>query len=285
MTQWVTTRDRNLEAEERNRVLWDELAPVHLAAYGSVQKLRRGEPVLDDVELKEVGDVAGKRLLHLQCHIGTDSLAWARRGARVTGVDFSPASIACARELARELGIDARFIRSSIFDLPDALDERFDIIYTSRGVLCWLRDLPRWGQVIAHFLRPGGVAYVLDTHPVCDMLEENEAGELNIVRSYFHQSEPTVWDDEEGDYADPSFVPQHPSYEWYWSVGDIINALLDAGLQLEFFNEHDAMFFQRFPSMITDDGEMYHLPAYEGLLPLTFSLRARKGATGQRSRS
>jgi len=263
------------QAEEANRALWDEMARVHIRAYTEVQLLQDGQEILDEIELREVGDVRDKRLLHLQCHIGTDTLAWARHGAVVTGVDFSAEAIACAEALRDELGLAARFIRSNVYDLPDVLSEQFDIVYTSRGVLCWLRDLDKWSRVIAHFLNPAGVFYLMESHPILNALEECAPGVLSFVRSYFHHPEPTRWDAGGPDYADPTHRLQHPAHEWDWALSDVLNAVVGAGLRIEFLNEYDREFFRRFPSM-TGDGRWYRLPQYAGMVPLLFTLRARK---------
>ena len=172
-------------AEHSNRAYWDEIAPVHARAYREIDLLRNGEAILDEIELREVGEVEGKTLLHLQCHIGTDTLAWARRGAIVTGVDFSPQSIALARQLQKELGLRATLICANLYELPGVLDQRFDVVYTSRGVLCWLRDLQEWARIIAHFLKPGGIFYIMESHPTCHTFERAEDGELRIDR--YHQ--------------------------------------------------------------------------------------------------
>lgn len=263
-------------AEQKNRAHWDELAPVHARAYREVDLLKRGEPVLDEIELRDVGDVEGKSLLHLQCHIGTDTLAWARRGAVVTGVDFSSESIAVARQLQGELGLEATFICANIYDLPAVLDQQFDVVYTSRGVLCWLRDLEEWGRIIARFLKPGGIFYIMEAHPFCYTFERDDDGELRLTYPYFHSPEPTVWDDLDGDYADGTYIPQHPSYEWQWSLDDIFGALLKAGLQIERFNEYERLFFKLFPGMVEGPARWYRLPEYAGRLPLLFTLRARR---------
>jgi len=213
-------------AETNNQQLWYELAPVHLKAYREVAMLRQGGTALDEIELREMGAVSGKTLLHLQCHIGTDTLSWARQGAIVTGVDFSAVSIACARQLQQELQLNATFVQANVYDLPTIVHDRFDIVYTSRGVLCWLRDLDRWAEIVAHFLKPEGIFYIMESHPILNMLEEVAPGELTITFPYFHRLQPTLWDDQEPDYADETFFPQHASYEWDWSLSDILNALL-----------------------------------------------------------
>lgn len=264
------------QAESRNRAMWDELAPIHLQAYNEVALLRKGEEILDEIELREVGDVRGKTMLHLQCHIGSDTLAWARHGAIVTGVDFSSTSLACATQLADELKLPATFIHSNIYGLRTVHEGQYDVVYTSKGVLCWLKDLSEWGRIIAHYLRPGGVFYLMETHPTIMALEEMETGDLAFTYSYFHKEIPTEWAPGDADYADKNYIRKNGSAEWEWSVSDIVNALIEAGLQLEFLNEYEKLFFQLFPSMTSEDGGWYHLPQYAGKLPLLLTLRARK---------
>lgn len=268
--------EKQRRAEESNRALWDEMAHVHVRAYPEVDLLRQGREILDATELHDIGDVRGKRLLHLQCHIGTDTLAWARHGAIVTGVDFSPMAIAYAERLRAELGLEARFIETSIYDLPSLLSERFDIVYTSRGVLCWLRDLDAWAQVIAGFLVSDGVFYMMESHPILNALEEESPGVLTFAHPYFHLPEPTRFEAGDFDYADPNHRLQHPSHEWAWGMGDILSALIKAGLQIEALDEYDRLFFQGYPCMTSEDGRWYRLPQYGCMVPLMFSLRARK---------
>jgi len=270
------TQDTFERAEKGNQALWDEIAPIHARAYEEVELLRKGEIVLDEIELQEIGPVAGKTLLHLQCHIGTDTLSWVRQGAIVTGVDFSAESLACARQLQTELQLDARFIHANVYDLRTVLDDQFDIVYTSRGVLCWLRDLGEWARIVAHFLKPHGIFYMMESHPIGNVFEEISPGELTVVYPYFHKPEPTLWDDQFPDYADGSYIPQHPAYEWDWSLSDILSALLEAGLRLETFHEYDRLFFKRFPSMENCSERWYGYPKYAGKLPWIFTVKASK---------
>ncbi|MFH1219238.1 MAG: methyltransferase [Candidatus Eisenbacteria bacterium] len=263
-------------AERSNRELWDELAPVHARSYREVAILKEGGIALDEIELEEMGDVRGKTLLHLQCHIGTDTLSWVRQGARVTGVDFSADSIAIAKRLGRELQLDATFLRASVYELPEVLHEQFDIVYTSRGVLCWLRDLDKWGRIIAQFLKPGGIFYIMESHPICNIFDDRKPGELAITLPYFHGSAPAFWEADTPDYADGTYIPRHPAYEWQWSLSDILNALLKAGLHLESFKEYERLFFKRFPEMVSCSERWYCFPRYGGKLPLMFTLKARK---------
>ncbi|MGH2730144.1 MAG: class I SAM-dependent methyltransferase, partial [Actinomycetota bacterium] len=161
------------EYTKLNRDLWDELASIHAASdFYDVADFKAGGIHLGDHEVKEVGDVRGKDLLHLMCHIGVDTLSWARLGARVTGADLSEESISTARALAREVGIDATFVASDVYDLPSNLDGEFDIVYMSRGVLGWLPNLAKLGRVVAGFLRAGGTFYISEIHPLAQVFDD-----------------------------------------------------------------------------------------------------------------
>jgi SAM-dependent methyltransferase len=263
-------------AEQTNQERWDELAPVHLASYREVEILRQGGIALDEIELREIGEVRGKTLLHLQCHIGTDTLSWARQGAIVTGVDFSGQSIACARQLQQELQLEATFLQCNVYDVRAVLHQPFDIVYTSRGVLCWLSDLQEWGRIVADMLKPGGTFYLMESHPILNIFDDAQPGPLSIIYRYFHVPQPTLWDEANPDYADDEYICDGPSYEWDWSVSDIVNAVIKAGLQLEFINEYERLFWKRFPGMVEERERWYWFPEYEGKLPLLFTLRATK---------
>ena len=156
--------DKQLQVNRRN---WNERTPVHAASdFYDVEGFKAGRITLRDLERREVGEVSGKTLLHLQCHFGLDTMSWARLGAKPTGVDFSDAAIDLARSLNDELGLGVRFIHSNIYDLPGVLDEQFDIVFTSYGVLCWLPDLDDWARVASNHLKPGGVFYIAEFHPL-----------------------------------------------------------------------------------------------------------------------
>lgn len=273
---------RDPDSEGINLRHWEEIAEVHLRSY-DIEPLLAGGHGLDAIQVTEMGDVRGKTLLHLQCHIGTDTLSWARLGARVTGVDFSPASLRAAADLAARTGLPARFVESSLYDLPARLPETFDIVYTSTGVLCWLSDLDEWGRIIADHLKPGGVFYMLESHPFLNVFDD-EADGLSVEASYFHSEEPRLWPGDHPDYADPGYLVKTGSAEWTWSMGDILNALLKAGLTLEFLHEYDAIPWKALPCMIPSDrAGFYRLPPGRDLLPLVFTLRARRPDTGRSS--
>jgi SAM-dependent methyltransferase len=261
---------------EGNRALWDEWADLHAgSAFYDVEGFKRGGVRLAAYEIEEVGDVSGADLLHLQCHFGIDTLSWARLGARVTGVDFSPCAIALARALAAEVGIDVRFVEASIDELPTRLDGRFDVVYTSRGVLGWLRDLDASARTIAHFLQPGGVFYVTEIHPVAQVFDDAPGvRELRLRYPYFPRAEPLVLP-VHGSYAEShADVSATTEYGWVHSLGEIISAVCDAGLRVELLHELPFCDWE-LPFLDRAADGTWRLPAgQEGELPLFFSLRA-----------
>jgi SAM-dependent methyltransferase len=258
-----------------NRALWDEWTAIHqTSSFYDLEGFKRGGSRLRDYEVEEVGDVAGKSLLHLQCHFGIDTLSWARLGARVTGADFSDRAIELARSLAAELGVDATFVRSDLEDLPAFMDGQFDVVYTSRGVLGWLPDLERWAGVVAHFLRPGGVFYVTEIHPVAQAFAEEP--ELRLGYPYFPRREPLALP-VQGSYADPSAQVRQPvEYGWVHSMGEIVSAVAGAGLRIQFLHEFPFVEWP-VPFLVRHDDGTWRLPPDAGgELPLFFSLRATR---------
>ena len=266
---------KNSDAEKHNQEYWDEIAPFHYNSYG-LDKLKKGKSRIEDVQKKDLYPVAGKELLHLQCHIGSDSVSLALDGANVTGVDFSEQSIKIAQKLNDECGTDVSYIHSNIYDLPQVLTKQFDIVYTSKGVLAWLKDIRRWAGIVSHFLKPGGIFYILEIHPVKFLFDDTLENELKIKYSYFHYTEPLTWDDDYPDYADKTYVPKSRSYEWNWSISDIVTAILDPGLNIISLKEYDSLFYNGHPGMVKDSNGWWYLPKYKNMIPFTFSLKAEK---------
>lgn len=262
-----------------NRCLWDARAAVHVgSSFYDVAGFRSGRNTLHDLEREEVGEVAGRSLLHLQCHFGLDTLSWARLGARVTGVDFSPVAIAEARRLAAEVEVEARFIESEIYALPEVLDGTFDVVFTSYGALCWMPDITRWAEVAASFVRQGGFLYVAEMHPAAMTLsDEPGIRDLRIAYPYWTGNVPLRFE-EEGTYADYDAPIKLPEYVWSHGLGDIVSGLIDAGLVLEFLHEHDRTVYQQLPFMRRGADGWWRLPTHMPALPLLFSLRASRPA-------
>ena len=260
---------------EANREFWDELAPIHAASeYYDVESFRAGASTLTPLERDEVGDVAGKRLLHLQCHFGLDTLSWARLGAEVTGVDFSERAIEIARGLAVELDVDARFVCANVLELPSKLSGTFDVVFASYGVLVWIPDVKRWAEVAATFLAPGGFLYLADGHPLARTLTERD-GRLELEGDYFGPSAERVF--RAGSYAVPDAVLSTPtSFEWWHTLGDVVTAIAGTGLTLEFVREHPVSPSRYFDSMRQGDDGLWRLPGDAPSIPLVLSLRASK---------
>ncbi len=257
-----------------NRELWDGWTRIHVRSeFYDVEGFKAGRRPLDPLMREVVGDVAGKSLLHLQCHFGLDTLAWARLGAKVTGVDFSEEGISAARALNNELGLDARFICSNIYDLPDVLSEKFDIVFTSYGVLPWLPDISKWGQVVGHFLKPGGRFFIVEAHPFIWIFDDDNATDLCIAYDYFHADAPLVFQ-VQGSYADRNADYEHVEYSWNHSLSDILNALIAAGLRIDELREYPFIAWKNFPFMERDTEGWWRLPKHFKEIPLMFSVRA-----------
>ncbi|XVH31663.1 class I SAM-dependent methyltransferase [Haloferacaceae archaeon DSL9] len=267
---------------EENREHWEELAAHHPDTdYYDVEGFIDGGCTLDPIEPEEVGDVEGKSLLHLQCHFGLDTLSWARRGARVAGVDISGTAVETARELSAEAGLAdrSRFVRSDIYDVANApalADERFDVVYTSFGVLFWLPDLDGWAETIARFVRPGGTFYLADHHPFTNALDDASTGDtLRIGVPYFR--ERISYDaTETGGYAgiDPGELEHGPTHGWSHSLGEVVTALARAGLRIEFLHEYPWSTYRAVEAMEAREDGRYVLPETKHDLPFVFTLRA-----------
>ncbi|SFK85384.1 Methyltransferase domain-containing protein [Halogranum rubrum] len=276
-----------------NRDHWDELAELHPGTdFYDVESFVGGETSLMDLEREELADVVGDEtsLLHLQCHFGMDTLSWAREGATVTGVDFSPKAIETARELRDEVGISerrARFVESDVYELPETLDDEFDahgdgavrdfdVVFTSYGALVWLPDLDRWADVVTHFLKPGGTVYLAEIHPFFAMSEAvGDDGWIQLPYAYAND-EPMPYETDEGSYADEDAdLSKQTIYEWNHGVGDIVTALVGAGLDIKYVHEFPKSCYKRFDGMVEGDDGWWRLPDGPEI-PMTLSVRATK---------
>ncbi|MBD3191228.1 MAG: methyltransferase domain-containing protein [Candidatus Heimdallarchaeota archaeon] len=262
-----------------NRKLWDEFAKLHFQTENeeyNVKAFLQGETTLKPYELEEMGDVQGKTLLHLQCHFGLDTLSWAREGAIVTGIDFSGEAIKFAKFLTKEVDLKANFIQTNLYDLPDILSEQFDIIYTSIGVLCWLNDLKRWAEIIAHFLKPEGFFYIAESHPFSHVFDNEHKTELQLKYDYFHNPEPMEFI-ADGSYArDDVKIKPHIEYEWSHSLSEIINSLISAGLKIDFLHEYPFSPMNPYPFAEQGADGYYRLKNQKAEIPLFFTLKATK---------
>ncbi|MEA2486788.1 MAG: hypothetical protein QOF16_442 [Actinomycetota bacterium] len=258
---------------DTNRAVWDEWTKRGATpGFQKIERFAAGDEILQAFEIDEVGEVKGKSLLHLQCHFGLDTLAWARRGAVVTGIDFSDEAIELASKLAADFGLpDARFISSDVLSLPDELDETFDIVYTSFGVLAWLSDLDRWAHVVAHFLKPGGTFYIAEYHPFPLLFDESSPRfDATLRNPYFRPDDAVAYSgaDEGGEFT---------VYGWPYTLGDVVTSIAAAGLRVEFLHEFPFSESPHVAYLVESGDGTWRMPQeVSGELPLVFSLRATK---------
>jgi len=274
-------------AYAHNEAFWDEVTPVHAASdYYRLAEFKRGDDVLHDFIVEEVGDVSGLSMLHLQCHFGLDSLNWARMGAVVTGVDISGASVQRAQDLSSELDIPATFLQANVLEMGDRFDGQFDRVFTSIGALCWIGDLATWGQAIAQALKPGGVFYIAEFHPIMDTLQQS----MPITNSsaaypqypYFGDGVPLRFDPEgdDSDYAEASFTSEETTFEWFHPISEVIESLISAGLTIDTFREYPFVTYKARQGMIQGDDGLWRLPPEVIPLPLMFTVSASRPAPG-----
>jgi 2-polyprenyl-3-methyl-5-hydroxy-6-metoxy-1,4-benzoquinol methylase len=259
----------------KNRDHWDELVPIHVNTdfYG-VDGFIAGENKLNQLEMGEVGPVDGKNLLHLQCHFGLDTLSWARLGAHVTGMDYSEAGIQAAKELAERCQLDARFVCCNLYDLPQNLLGQYDIVYTSYGVLAWLPDIPSWAQIAASYVKPGGFFYIAEFHPFA-MVFDDESKELQYRYPYFEQKARRY--EVKGSYADADAETKiNEEFGWDHPIGEIVTALIESGLRIEFLHEFPYSVYQQLPILEPDGQGKWCFPKGQQPIPLIFSIKAYK---------
>lgn len=260
-----------------NQSLWDKKVEPHTKSdFYQLEAFKKGWNSLRHIEMNALADeVQGKSMLHLQCHFGQDSLAWSRLGAKVTGIDFSENAIAQAQQLNDELGLDAKFIHSNVYDVRKHIQEQFDIVFTSYGVLAWLPNLDKWAKVIADSLKPNGVFYIVEFHPSLLIYDLEQTENLKIKYDYFHNSTP----DEEiisSTYAEDNANLQHQEFTWSHSMSEIITPLLKLGLVLEQFNEYPYSTWDCFPNLHKTAEQKFVFRNLNKSLPHTFELRMRK---------
>ena len=267
------------EHRTANRANWDSRVDIHVGSddYGIASFISDPSHLSGVVryDMVKLGDVSGKRLLHLQCHIGTDTISWARLGATVTGSDLSEKSIEAARRLSDDSGTPGRFVVSELYDTPDVLDEKFDIVYTGVGAICWLPDIRGWAEVVAGFLEPGGTFYMREGHPMMWALDWEDPEDLRVTASYFETVEPES-DEEQETYAGEGVVTSPLSYGWNHGIGETLDALIQSGLRIDRVEEYDECEWQGLPMMIMEKDGLWRLPDRRDRLPLMWSVLATK---------
>lgn len=249
-----------------NKEAWDKRTNVHVdSKFYDIESFKNGHSSLNSVELEQVGNVVGKKLLHLQCHFGQDTLSWARLGASVTGVDLSTEAIEQANKLNLELGLEATFIASDIYQFGRESTEKFDIVFTSYGVLCWLPNLTLWAETIANSLVQGGEFHLVEFHAFNDLLSGY---------SYFPRIEPDV--EEEGTYTENCDGTKTKVVTWAHSLSEVISALINAGLRIELFKEFPYSPYNCFDGLEYVAEQGYQMRHKGHQVPLLYSIKARK---------
>lgn len=249
-----------------NRTAWDARTAVHVeSTFYDVPGFLSGQTSLREIELRELPDVSGKTLLHLQCHFGLDSLSWARLGANVTGVDLSPAAIEQARALSNKTGIAATFVCEDVYTFGESTTARYDVVFTSYGTVCWLPDIERWARAVANCLESGGVFYMAEFHPVVDLV---------TGYSYFHQEHPDVED--ESTYTENSGSDVTTVAVWSHPLGTVITALIAAGIQIVHVHEFPFSPYDCFTGLVERDPGRFRLDHGGQDVPLVYSIKGIK---------
>jgi SAM-dependent methyltransferase len=266
-----------------NLANWNERAPVHAAsAHYAFDRFIADPGYLSAVvrfDLPRLGDISRLRGIHLQCHVGTDTISLHRLGVRMTGLDFSAAALHEARGLAGRSGAAVDFVQADVYDAPSVLGAGgFDLVFTGIGALCWLADVRRWAQVVADLLRPGGRLFLREGHPMMWALDDaRRDGLLAVEYAYFERPEPLVWEDS-GTYVETDrTIVNNITHSWNHGLGEIVTALAGAGLDLTMLEEHDSAPWNAFPSMsVQGEDDQWRLADRPWRLPQTYTLQARK---------
>ena len=266
---------------EANRSNWNERADIHIkdeTGFYAIDRLVAGEPVLTPIERQELPALAGKRVAHFQCHIGTDTLSLKLLGAaEVVGLDFSPKAVAHARELAERAGLEAQFVEGSVYDAPALLGGDFDLVFTSWGTIGWLDDMARWAAAIAGVLKPGGQLYFADSHPFVLPFDDEAGGAPTLLYDYeTPQEQPLQFDTDTTYNLSDERIGSTRTYEWSHSMSRVLNALIGAGLTIRVVNEHEAVPWQRFGIMTMGADRLWRLPKEHVRIPLAWSILAEK---------
>jgi len=257
---------------ETNRETWNKKVDIHAKSdFYDLENFKKGASSLKPYELNALGDVKGKSLLHLQCHFGQDTLSWSRLGAKCTGVDLSEKGIALAKQLNTELQLDAEFICCNVLETSEHITEKFDLIFTSYGVIGWLPDLQPWANMIAERLEKGGSFYMVEFHPIVWMFDYLQ--QPAPLRYAYHQKE-VIYEEYQGTYADMNANIVSKEFAWNHGLGQIISSLATAGLTIEYLNEYDESPYEIFPNLIKTPKEMF--VTKDRLYPLVFEIKATK---------
>ncbi len=257
---------------EVNKDAWNKRTIVNkTSAFYDVESFKQGKSSLNKLEFKALGNVEEKSLLHLQCHFGMDTLSWAREGAVVTGIDLSDEAINTAKQLSHELSIPAEFICCNVYDVLQHIHKQYDIVFTSYGVIGWLPDLDKWAAIISKALKPGGIFFLAEFHPVIWMFDDN----FQYIKYAYH-NEAVIKETQTGTYADRNADIRYEEYSWNHSLSEVINALLDHGLSIQQFEELNYSYYNCFNNTIQGNDGYWRIKGLENKIPMMYAVKAIK---------
>jgi SAM-dependent methyltransferase len=255
-----------------NKNTWNNKTEVHIASeFYDMKGFLDGKSTLNSIELVLLGDISNKKILHLQCHFGQDTMTFARMGAQATGIDFSEKAIEKSTEFSKQLNLDTSFICCDIYEAPKYLKDQFDIVFTSYGTIGWLPDLDKWAKVVSQFLKPGGQFIMADFHPVVWMYD-NDFKE--VFYSYFN-IEPII-EDESGTYADRYSKIEAKTITWNHPISETLNALITNGIELNSFNEYDYSPYNCFNNTEEFEPNKFRIKTFENKIPMVYSIKGTK---------
>jgi len=257
---------------EINKQSWNNRVDSHLKSdFYDIDGFLKGKSSLNEIELELLGNINGKSILHLQCHFGQDTISLSRLGANVTGADLSDRSIDNAKRLAKETNTDPLFICCDIYDLPNHLEEQFDIVFTSYGTITWLPDLDKWAALISNFLKPNGKFIFAEFHPVVWMFDDNFE---KIDYNYFNSG--AIIETETGTYADKNAQIEQEYICWNHSMSEVVNSLIKNGLEIKVLNEFDYSPYNCFNKMVEFEPNKYRIEHLDNKIPMVYAIEAKK---------
>jgi len=264
-----------MKAEENyisiNKESWNKRTDAHLTSdFYDVEGFLKGKNSLNSIELDLLGDVKNKKILHLQCHFGQDSLSLARMGAKVTGVDLSDKAIAAGKDLGAKMDLDVTFIACDLYDLPNHLDDTFDLVFTSYGTIGWLPDLDKWADLIQRYLKPGGHFVMAEFHPVVWMFDDD----FKFVK-YKYSKAGAIIENEEGTYADKSAAIQQDYVSWNHGLAEVFMALISRGIHLQNFYEFDYSPYDCFDHLVEFESGKYRIKHLDDKIPMVYAIKGR----------
>jgi len=255
-----------------NKKLWNQKTEIHYDSdFYDVDSFIKGKDSLNQIEIGLLGEMKGKKILHLQCHFGLDTISLSRHGALATGIDFSENAIEKAKKLNEQLGTNAKFIESDIYKLPDILDEKFDIVFTSYGVIGWLPDMKKWAEIINHFLKPGGEFIMAEFHPIVWMFSYD----FKQIEFNYMDSTPII-EKLEGTYTDRKAEIKENSVSWNHGLSSVVDSIIKTGLKITDFKEYNYSPYDCFENTIKIDDRKFKIKGLEDKIPMIFSIKAEK---------